>query len=155
MQVNPLENADILALRSNRFEGVVDVLSGGEVEVLESLDEFNLNPEDREEIKISLNKILFHVRRLIFEDIELPEEFTSCPLKTEFNENFNSIGIIVDGKVDIDQIREWVINTLGAKIEKMLEFGHSKELFLDGGPIAVKIIQQSYVEEIRKSLPQD
>ena len=89
MQVNPLEKKDILELRNNPFEGVVDVLSGGEVEVLESLDEFNLNYEDREEIKISLDKILFHVRRLIFEDIELPEEFTSCPLKTEFYENFN------------------------------------------------------------------
>lgn len=154
-----LDLNDILALKNNLPEGVVDILSAEELSILEKLDEENIHPDDKREIQMSLENILSSVRKNIFENIPLPTDFPFSlkPILDEFDKNSSNIGIVTkEEKPNIELIRNWIIKTL-SNLNNLTEDQVQGMISLEprtwfDGQVAVEIIPESTLKKTSKFL---
>lgn len=155
MQSFSLDKKDVIALNNSKCPGVTTVLSGTELGVLNNLSPSNLNLEDKKDIQMTLEAILSSVRALIFDGVELPLDFPTFILP-DLVETFSDIGIVATDSADIEQIQNWVLDTLAeckgldrSKIENLLRF--DRRSWLDG-EISVDVIRETEFDETKNSL---
>ena len=134
-------------LRESPPNGIIDILSEEELKIFGRL--LHIHPDDIQGTQMSLEEILLSVRKKVFENIELPDNYPSSliPMRGIFNGCSSNIGIVIDSKeTSVDQIKRWVINKLSIynkipedQVSSMLKF--SPRTWFDG-PISVQIIPQ-------------